>query len=79
MCVFLYRINSSHAIAQPPCIYYRQKKVQICMTECVLIKGFKQSLLCSVSVSLMSGYGWLLEHVIFDSCQARVGDIKRGQ
>ena len=29
--------------SQTPCIYYTQK-VQICVTECILIKGFKESL-----------------------------------
>ena len=28
------------------------KTVQICVTKCVLLKGFKQSLFCAVSVSL---------------------------
>jgi len=31
------------------------QKVQICMTERVLIKGFNQSLSCPASVPLMSG------------------------
>ena len=38
-------------IAQTPCIYYyiiseiyNAKKVQVCMTKCILIKGFEQSL-----------------------------------
>ena len=50
-------------LLKPYAFTIHTKKVQICMTECVLIKGFKQSLLCSVSISLMSGYGWLLEHI----------------
>ena len=29
--------------SQTPCIYYTQK-AQICVTECILIKGFKESL-----------------------------------
>ena len=44
------------------------KKVQICMTECILIRA--------QSVSDVGGWSWLLEHINLDSCQARVGDIK---
>ena len=56
------------------------KKAQIWVTECILIKGFKQSLHCSVRPSnyvRMSSH--LLEHINFDRCQARVGDIEWGQ
>ena len=45
------------------------------MTECVLIKAFKQSL----SFSDVRVWCWLLEHINFDSCQARVGDTQQGQ
>ena len=44
----------SHNCSNPIQIFTICKKVQICMTECVLIKGFKQSLSCTVSVSLTS-------------------------
>lgn len=37
---FELKINHPHAIAQTPCVYI-YKKVQICITECVLMKGFK--------------------------------------
>ena len=72
----------NNAIAEALRIYYICKKILICMTECVLTKGFKQSLSHSVSVSLrLRCKSWLLEHVIFefDSCQTRVGDIEQAQ
>ena len=39
-------------------------KVQICMTECILIKGFKLSLSCSACLSESDAgvWIWLLEH-----------------
>ena len=58
------------------------KKVQICMTECVLVKGSGQSLCLSLSLFLSDAVGvWsgLLEHINLDCCQARVGDTERGQ
>ena len=58
---------------------YKCKKVQICMTECILIKGFKQSLPHSVSVSLMLGCEVVFLEHNFDSCQARVGDTEQCQ
>ena len=53
--VFWRKITPSHAIAQTPCVYCTQR-VQICTTDCVLIKGFKQSRSRSVSVSLTLVY-----------------------
>ena len=47
---FWRKITPSHAIAQSPCVYYAQK-VQICMTECVLIKA-SSSLALAQSLSL---------------------------
>ena len=43
------QIKPTDATAQTPCIYHTQ--IQICMTEGVLIKGFKQSLALSLSLS----------------------------
>ena len=40
----------NNAIPQALCIYYICKKILICMTECVLTKGFKHSLSHLVSV-----------------------------
>ena len=72
----------NNAIPQALCIYYICKKILICMTERVLTKGFKHSL--SFGLCLTSRCkSWLLdlEHVIFDSCQTRVGvgDIEQAQ
>ena len=65
-----------HAFA----IIYIMQKVQICMTQCsgqcISINGFKQILSHSVSVSGIRVQSQLLKHSNFDSCQARVDDIK---
>ena len=50
------------------------KKVQICMTGCILINALS-SLSLSLLYSDVGVWSQLLEHTIFDSCQARVGDI----
>ena len=66
------------------------KKVQIWMTECILNKALS-SLSCSTCLSDIGVWSQLLEHITLtaarpewvtsneDSCQARVGDIERGQ
>ena len=53
----------------------KKKSVQIFTTECVLISlSLAQSYLSDVEVQSR-----LSEHTSFGRCQARVGDIERGQ
>ena len=52
------------------------KKIQICMTECILIKDLVVSLSPGLCLSGGGVGSDLSEHTNFDSCQARVGDLE---
>ena len=67
----------SHSCSDPVCLH---KNVQISMTKCILIKSFKQSLSCLVSVCLTKAkLGCEVScHNISTLTAARMGDIEGG-
>ena len=60
-----------------PLAFTMCRKVRICVAEFILIKGFKQSL--SLTQSLTSGCAVGCQNINFDSCQDSIGDSERGQ
>ena len=69
-------MNTTHAIAQTPCIHYTQNNPNLYDRMC-----FNERLMHAVSLSLSDARVWscLTEHINFESCQARVSAIEWGQ